>query len=243
MLKFKKMIKKFRRMVNAIPSRFGYEIRKTQAERSENQNFTLYKYLKRDGSFDYDRYRKIQIERNKRSLNKVFVIEENIAFLSEYIRSVIGVPRFGICHGTRQGREQEWFRKYLACEVIGTEISETAEQFPYTIQWDFHKTKDEWINATDFIYSNAFDHSYDPQKCLDAWMSCLRVGGLCILEHSSSHEARNTSDTDPFGSDLVQMPYLILTWGKGKYGIREIMNAPVKYDRLGYLSYIVLHRF
>jgi hypothetical protein len=47
---------------------------------------------------------------------------------------------------------------------MGTEISDTAGQFPYTIQWDFHKTKAEWIDATDFIYSNCFDHSYDPQK-------------------------------------------------------------------------------
>ena len=240
---FKKMVKKFKRAVKKFPSQFGYEIRKTQAQRSENQNFTLYTYLKSDGSFDYDRYRQIQINRNKHSIEKVWVVEENIAFLAEYIKSVVGAPRFGICHGTRRGKEQEWFRKYLGCEVIGTEISDTASHFPHTIQWDFHETKAQWIDSTDFIYSNALDHSYDPKKCLDAWMSCLRAGGLCILEHSSAHGPQATSDTDPFGAEIFQMPYLILTWGQGKYGIRQLMQAPAKYDRLEYLNYIVIQRF
>ncbi len=55
-----------------------------------------------------------------------------------------------------------------------------------------------------------YEISYDPQKCINAWMSCLRVGGLCILEHSSAHGPQATSVSDPFGADLVQMPYLIL---------------------------------
>ena len=36
--------------------------------------------------------------------------------------------------------------------MIDTEISETAEQFPNTIQWDFHKVKPEWLSSVDFIY-------------------------------------------------------------------------------------------
>ena len=62
-------------------------------------------------------------------------------YLSEYIRKNINIVKFGLCHGTRTGKEQEWFRKYLSCDVVGTEISETATQFPFTIQWDFHKSK------------------------------------------------------------------------------------------------------
>jgi len=141
------------------------------------------------------------------------------------------------------GKEQEWFRKYLNCEVIGTEISPTAEHFPHTIQWDFHEAKDEWIDATDFIYSNSFDHSYDPEKCLNVWMSCVRTGGLCILEHSPEHGPSGTSELDPFGADIVQMPYLILTWGKGKYGVREFLQAPSKQEDHEYLCFIVVQRF
>ena len=197
-----------------------------------------------DGSFDYERYRQIQTEGNKRKILNVWASEENVAFVSAYIKELLGTPNFGICHGTRRGEEQRWFRKYLGCEVVGTEISDTAQQFADTIQWDFHKTKPEWIDATDFIYSNSFDHSYDPEKCLDAWMSCLRSGGICILEHSSSHGPSGVSKVDPFGADIVRMPYLITIWGKGKYGVRELIEAPTKHKRgLRYQCLIVILKF
>jgi len=106
---------------------------------------------------------------------------KNIEFLSRYIRNLIVSPIFGICHGTRRGKEQEWYAKYLDCNVIGTEISDTAEQFPNTIQWDFHMVKPEWRNSVDFIYSNSFDHSYNPEEGLTSWMSCLKREGYALL--------------------------------------------------------------
>lgn len=154
--------------------------------------------------------------------------------------------RFGICHGTRRGKEQEWFRKYLGIDVIGTEISSTATTFPNTIQWDFHNVKTEWIDAVDFIYSNSFDHSFDPEKCLNAWMSCVRPGGFCILEHSTAHEASGASELDPFGASVVAMPYLIGTWSKGKYAVREVLAAPAttpaNLRKLTHISFIVIQR-
>jgi len=225
-------------------NRFGYEIRRIPpAIRDESQGFTLYRYLTNDGSFDYKKYRQIQVEGNLKKIDSVWVLEENIAFLSEYIKNAIETPEFGICHGTRKGKEQEWFRKYLSCEVIGTEISNTAEQFQHTIQWDFHETKPEWINAFDFIYSNSFDHSYDPEKCLNAWMSCVKMGGLCIIEHSSAHGSSYATVLDPFGAEIVQMPYLITTWGKSQYGVRELIKAPQKREELKYLYFIVIQKF
>jgi hypothetical protein len=231
-----------RRLAGGLLARFGYELRALPGHRELTQGMTLYKYLKEDGSFDYEKYRQIQTAGNRRKLEYVWADEENIAFLSRYISRVAGAPRFGICHGTRRGKEQEWFRKHLGCEVIGTEISDTAEQFPNTIQWDFHEVKPEWINATDFIYSNSFDHSYDPEKCLNAWMSCVRPGGLCILEHSNFHAPEGTCELDPFGADIVTMPYLISTWGKGKYVVRELIEAEKKKEDLLYLYFIVIQR-
>jgi hypothetical protein len=188
--------------------------------------FVLHKYLKLDGSFDYQRYRRLQTETNKANIQNVWVQEENIAFAADYIRR-FGAPKFGICHGTRRGLEQTWFRKYLnSCEVIGTEISDTAAEFAHTIQWDFHETKPEWIDAVDFIYSNSFDHSYDPEKCLNAWMRCVRPGGVCIIEHSSLHSPEGATEVDPFGADISIMPFLILTWGSGKYWVRELIETP-----------------
>jgi hypothetical protein len=152
----------------------------------------------------------------------------------------VGPVEFGICHGTRRGKEQEWFRKHLGCEVIGTEISDTAEQFPHTIQWDFHETKPEWVDAVDFIYSNSFDHSYDPEKCLNAWMSCVRRGGICILEHTSGHE--RVTPLDPFGAHISRLPYLILTWGQGTYYVREIISPPTTSEKYHYIHYVIVQR-
>lgn len=221
----------------------GREARPMPNAREESPGFVLYHYLNKDGTFNYEKYRKIQEDSNKMKINNVWVIEENIAFLSKYIKNLIHSPQFGICHGTRRGKEQEWFRKYLNCEVIGTEISDTAETFPYTIQWDFHEVKPEWLDSVDFIYSNSFDHSYDPEKCLNAWMSCLRKGGLCFIEHSSLHEPHGASERDPFGADIYLMPYLITMWGRGKYGVRQLLTAPVKSDKVSHLHFIVLQKF
>ena len=41
----------------------------------------------------------------------------------------------------------------------------------YDIEWDFNNVKDEWVNNTDFIFSNSFDHTDKQEECLDAWMS------------------------------------------------------------------------
>jgi hypothetical protein len=160
--------------------------------------------------------------------------------LSEYISKHLGSVQFGLCHGTRQGKEQAWFKKHLKCEVLGTEISDTAEQFPDTIQWDFHEVKPEWIGAVDFVYSNSFDHSYDPEKCLKAWMSCIRKGGLCVLEQSDVDEI--ATELDPFGADFALLPYLILTWGKGGFCVREIIDAPTKVDALKYVRFLIIQR-
>lgn len=236
-----------RRVLNGFLRPFGYKVAKftpeADMEPEIHHGFTLYNYRTEDGKFDYEKYRQIQTEGNKKKIDRVWVQEENIDFLSRYIAERIGTPQFGICHGTRRGLEQSWFGARLKCKVIGTEISDTAAQFPNTIQWDFHEVKQEWVGAVDFIYSNSFDHSYDPEKCINAWMSCIRPGGLCILEHSSGHAPSRASSLDPFGADLRQMPYLISIWGKGAFCVREILQAPFKRPDLAYSYFIVIHKF
>lgn len=230
----------FKKAVKRIFNSLGYEIRRRRPEVYTHNGVETYRYLKPDGTFDYERYKQVQIAGNKEKMHKVWVLEENISFLSDYIKNTIGEVEFGICHGTRRGKEQEWFMKYLDCQVIGTEISDTANEFPHTIQWDFHEAKKAWIDSVDFIYSNSFDHTYDPKKCLNVWMSCVREGGICILEHTSGHE--RASELDPFGAHISQMPYLILLWGEGKYCVREVLNAPSKPDSLEYIQYLIIQR-
>ena len=156
------------------------------------------KYLQ-DGKFSYEEYKKTQTEGNKEKIDEVFEIEENIKMLSNHLKSNLNDIKFGLCHGTRTGKEQEWFRKYLNTEVLGTEISDTATSFPNTIQWDFHDVKDEWIESVDFIYSNTLDHSYDAKLCLKQWFKCLRKSGICIINCTTTHSPLYVTKLDPFG--------------------------------------------
>lgn len=225
----KKLKKIFKKILN---------IRKAES----NLGYQLYQYKDKNGEFDYDLYKKIQENGNKKKIDNIWVIEDNIKFLSDYIAKNMK-PKFGICHGTRRGLEQQWFSKYLNCEVLGTEISSTALDFPNTIQWDFHDVKDEWINSVDFIYSNSFDHSFQPEQCLNTWMACIKKDGFCILEHSSSHEPSRANELDPFGADLVVMPYLITQWSQGKYGVKEILDAPKINEKVTYTKFIIIKKF
>lgn len=161
---------------------------------------------------DYEEYKKIQVDCNKIKIgiNRVWAREENIKIAAEELKVALDKIELGICHGTRMGNEQKWFSEFLNCEVIGTELSPTATDFPNTIQWDFHDTKAEWINNVDFIYSNSLDHSCRPKECLDTWMSCLRQGGVCILEWDESHNV--LTQTDPFAASLSEYEDMVSKW-------------------------------
>lgn len=135
--------------------RTGHRKKRKPAPVVTNKMMKLHAYLKTDGAFDLEAYRRVQIAGNHRKLQHQWASEDQISMLAQHITYRIGAPRAGLCHGTRRGAEQLWFRKHLPdCEVIGTEISDTAEQFPHTIQWDFHDVKNEWVGAMDFIFSN-----------------------------------------------------------------------------------------
>jgi hypothetical protein len=164
---------------------------------------------------DYGEYKKAQLDANFQKLSKVWVVRQEIEFAAKYIRTHIPNPSFGICHGTRNGFEILWFRDLLGIEVIGTEISSTASQFPHTLQWDFHDIKEDWIGQADFIYSNSFDHTYDPSYCLDQWMRCLKPRGICIIEWNADN--LHASRWDPFGATIKEIEKLILR----KYWIRD----------------------
>lgn len=208
------------------------------------ENITLHKYK------DYDEYLAVQTTGNKEKIDLTWVVEENIEFLARYLLEKLKMVKAGICHGTRRGQEQKWFSGKLNANIFGTEISDTATEFPNTIQWDFHEVKPEWLGKFDFIYSNSFDHSYDPEKCLNAWMSCLKDGGLCIIEHSSLHSPKGVTELDPFGVTLEYFPYLVLSWSKGSYFVCDILDAPSQNKELlehfgatlDYLKFVVIKK-
>jgi hypothetical protein len=156
---------------------------------------TLYEYP------DYDTYKAVQTAGHKAKLKRQFVKESHVVMLSAAIDAAIGPVRFGLCHGTRRGLEQAWFATHLkgGPKVIGTEISDTATDFPNTVQWDFHDSNPDWVGAADFVYSNSWDHAFDPAKAFAAWVESLRPGGWLLLDHNRNQAPESANALDPFG--------------------------------------------
>lgn len=167
----------------------------SRAVRSEGKGYVLYDYP------DYETYRKVQILGNKSKIKWQAVSESHVARLSDWLNATLGPVSFGLCHGTRRGAEQAWFRSHLAGnpQVLGTEISDTATQFPDTVQWDFHDTNPDWETRADFVYSNSWDHAFAPRRAFEAWFDTLRTGGVMLLDHSRDQVPEAANELDPFG--------------------------------------------
>lgn len=160
---------------------------------------------------DYAAYKAAQTAANKRKLKNVYVQEGVIKDICEVLKMSNPDIKFGLCHGTRRGVEQQLFKKYLGCKVLGTEISDTAQEFPDTIEWDFHEVKDEWINACDFVYSNSLDHAMSPKKAIKSWLSCLTDDGYLIIEWAESVGTRQkkSKKSDPFMAKHTEITDMI----------------------------------
>lgn len=102
----------------------------------------------------------------------------------------------------------EWFRKELEGEIIGTDTSETATQFPNMVVWDFHEENPDWKGAFDFVYTNSLDQAMEPKRALDAWVGQLKPKGRIYIEHTMSHAPAGAGAMDPFGAHPMVMPYL-----------------------------------
>jgi hypothetical protein len=136
---------------------------------------------------------------------------------------------FGICHGSRNGFEQNYLLDALRGKIIGTDISHTASQFPNSIVHDFHDAKEEWLSYADFIYSNSLDQSWNPKLALSVWVDQLRVGGLLFIEMSEAHSPRHASKMDPFGVKPEYFAYLLAKWLGHKVSIKVILTEKSKW--------------
>lgn len=210
------------------PIRHEIEIRRLYNERvglkkiARRELFDIMSY-EADGKFDYDLYRKIQTLGNKGKIDRVFAQEENIRYLVGKLEALNPNIAFVLCHGTRNAAEQKYFQKYLSkpAVILGTEISDNAHEYPMTIEWDFHETKPEWIGKTDVIYSNSWDHSYDPEKLFRAWLSCLSPGGVMALEWSRQHDS-SPKLLDPLSISIDNLVKLLRRIDEnGRYRIFE----------------------
>lgn len=123
-------------------------------------------------NWNYKKYVDAQVSLNKRKIKKVWVTKEDIKYISQFLTGE------GICHGARNGFEVREFNKYF--NTIGTDISDNAYRHGL-IQWDFHNQKDEWIEKFDFVYTNSFDHSHNPELAFKTFMGQLKKGGKCVV--------------------------------------------------------------
>ena len=214
----------------AIRRLYGERVGLKRVKREKHFSVLSYEH---DGAFDYDLYKRVQTEGNKGKIGQVFVREDNIRHLCRKLEARIPSIEFVLCHGTRNAAEQKYFQATLSksATILGTEISDTAAQYPMTIEWDFHETKPEWIGAADVVYSNSWDHSYDPRKLFAAWLSCLRPHGIMVLEWTHLHGGRaNPSILDPLNVPLEGLvPLLDEFCSDGRFKLVEIADdLPVR---------------
>jgi len=154
---------------------------------------------------NYEEYVDAQTEANVRKLKNIWVDEKTIKIICDKKSEAHDI----LCHGTRNATEQKYFLKFFPnANIIGTEISYTAKQFPMTIEWDFHEEKDEWKNKFDIVYSNAIDHSYDPKKALNTWKNQLALNGSLFLEHGYADSENHSQASDPLEISDLELRYL-----------------------------------
>ena len=143
---------------------------------------------------DYDEYVSYQTEANKHKIKNVYVHTNTIKTIVNDKKNADNI----ICHGTRNGAEQKYFKHFFPqAYIVGTEISETASQFKMTVQHDFTIQKNEWIDKFDIVYSNSFDHSIDPVATLTTWRDQLNVNGRLYVEHSEDPRINKSRAWDP----------------------------------------------
>lgn len=191
---------------------------------------------------DYESYRLIQNEGFQRKRHgTIFAKEGNIIRLARYATEKAAPVRFCLCHGTRNGAELRWFKAHLPpdARVLGTDIGAGASQYPDTIEWDFHELKDEWLGACDVIYSNSWDHAFDPERAFKNWMRCLSPNGVLFLEHSIHHSV-GQRELDPFRATLRGLIELVRRIGEPEFEVREVLRDLPERD--SFQSVIVVGR-
>ena len=212
-----KLVSRIKDLINKTLIKFGYRISKIN---TTDKLFKIHKYK------NYDEYKKTQIFFNKQKINKVWADEDTLKIISYFLKENIKSEKIkGLCHGSRNGFEQKCFINEIPnAEVIGTDISETANDYDNSIVHDFHDEKKDWIENFDFVYSNSLDQSYDPEKALNTWINQVKKDRYVIIEHSDQHGVISSGKMDPFGVEANFFPYLLTEWFGHKISLKIIKS-------------------
>jgi hypothetical protein len=157
----------------------------------------------------YEEYKQAQVAANRLKFKNVFAEDDELRRVAASFKASVTTGRTGLCHGVRNGYEVQMLRGLLpGLDIIGTDISETAMAVPNCIVWDMHDVKEEWIGNIDFMYSNSWDHTFDPHLLFSRWTSCLSSNGRLYLPYTELHSDRGSSDgakSDAFGCALDEL--------------------------------------
>jgi len=160
----------------------------------------------------YEEYKQIQTQTNHNKINVVWVTPGNIKDISNYCKdNQIDVKNI-ICHGSRNAAEIKLFaNEFPEAGIMGTDISDTATNFPNTIQWDFHDENPDWEGQFDIVFTNSWDHSYDFEKALKAWIKSLTPTGRIFLDWNTDSDGVtfNLTPSDCFGCSLDEFQEII----------------------------------
>lgn len=206
--------------INQILFKLGYRISKVN---NTGELVKIYKYK------NYDEYKDTQIYYNKKKIEHVWADKKTLEKIRDFlIENTSGGIIKGICHGSRNGFEQNFFNENKdRFYVIGTDISDTAENYKNSVMHDYHEEKKEWLNNFDFVYSNSLDQSFDPRKALKTWLNQLKKNGFIIIEHTDQHGVIASGKMDPFGVEANFFPYLLSDWFDHSISIKIIKSLKV----------------
>ena len=234
MNKINKLIKKFLRFIRDLINFFLIPFNVCIVPNSSNKDFILYEYN------SYDEYRKTQIDHNNRKLSKIWADEKTLNRVAEKVLSLKSAETIkGICHGTRNGFEQQYLTsKFERIQAIGTDISDTASEFPLSFVWDFHERRVEWVDSFDFVYSNSLDQAWNPRKAMTSWLEQLNSTGIIIVELTLNHGPEGASIMDPFGVRPTVFPYVLSEWFGDKIKLSHSVEKKSNMDLDAWLFFI-----
>ena len=164
----------------------------------------------------YEEYAAGQIFHNKRKIDHVWADKNTLSKVVSRIKKNTSKPHEelkGICHGSRNGFEVQTFKQLLNVKlngsIIGTDISDSAANFPDMIQWDFHDPNPDFVRQFDFVYTNSLDQAWKPFSALETWLDQLNENGLLFIEHTRAHGVEGAGEMDPFGVLPEFMPFVL----------------------------------
>ena len=173
----------------------------------------------------YEEYLQEQRSANLLKKDRVWAREKYIRRIANWLspRS----PLRGICHGVRTGIEVDWFTRYLpSCDILGTEVGIATH--PKVLKWDFNDENPDWMGRFDFVYSNSFDHSFNPHRTMRVWLSQLKPSsGVLILEYDRKQEhSKGPTAMDPVSMSMEEIGGLL-------WGLTGVLPNVVKLSRDG----------